>query len=107
VGHGAGLASRAVGYFVVTRERGPAWDGARAMRAQDGWIEHAAFMDALADEAFIVLGGPLGEGDRRFLHVVEASSAAAVRERLAADPWEARQLTTVGVEPWEILLRSA
>lgn len=93
-------------YFVVTRERGPAWDQARAMREQDGWDAHAAFMDALAEEGFVVLGGPLGDGDRRFMHVVEAASAEAVRERLAADPWESRQLTTVDVEPWRILLRA-
>jgi uncharacterized protein YciI len=106
VGHGAGLASRVVSYFVVSRERGPAWDGARPMREQDGWDDHAAFMDALADEGFIVLGGPLGDGDRRFLHIVDAESAEAIRERLAADPWESRQLATFDVQPWQVLLRS-
>jgi uncharacterized protein len=93
-------------YFVITRERGPQWDQARPMREQDGWDEHAAFMDALAEEGFVVLGGPLGNGDRRFMHVVEAASAEAVRERLASDPWEAAQLATVGIEPWQILLTS-
>ena len=93
-------------YFVVTRERGPAWDAVRAMREQDGWEDHAAFMDALAEDGFVVLGGPLGDGDRRFMHVVEAPSAEAVAERLAADPWEAAQLATVAIEPWQILLRS-
>jgi uncharacterized protein YciI len=101
-----GLGSRAVAYFVVPRERGSDWDAARAMRDQDGWDDHAAFMDALAEEGFVVLGGPLGDGDRRFMHVVEAASADAVRERLAADPWEARQLATVAVEPWQVLLRA-
>jgi uncharacterized protein YciI len=97
---------RAVAYFVVTRERGPDWDATRAMREQDRWDDHAAFMDALAEDGFIVLGGPLGDGDRRFMHVVEAASAEAARERLAADPWEAAQLATVAVEPWQILLRA-
>jgi hypothetical protein len=41
------------------------------------------------------------------MHVVEAASAEAVRERLAADPWESRQLATVAVEPWQVLLRSS
>jgi uncharacterized protein len=100
------LGSRGVAYFAVTRERGPSWDDARTMREQDRWDEHAAFMDALADDGFIVLGGPLGEGDRRFLHVVDAASAEAVRARLAADPWESQQLRTDGVEPWQILLRA-
>jgi uncharacterized protein YciI len=100
------VASRPVAYFVVTRERGPGWDGARAMRDQDRWDAHAAFMDALAEEGFVVLGGPIGDGDRRFMHVVEAAAVDAVRERLAADPWEAQQLATVAVEPWQILLRA-
>ena len=49
-------------YFLVTRVRGPAWDYARARREQPGWAEHAAFMDALVEEGFVVLGGPVGEG---------------------------------------------
>jgi uncharacterized protein YciI len=107
VGLGAGLASRAVSYFAVTRERGPAWDGSRPMREQDGWDAHAAFMDALADEGWIVLGGPLGEGDRGFLHIVDAPSAEAVVGRLATDPWEhSEHLRTVDIQPWQILLRS-
>jgi len=62
----------AMTYFVVTCEHGPAWDDSRAMRQQAGWDEHAAFMDALVAEGFVVLGGPLGEG-RRALLVVEAT----------------------------------
>jgi uncharacterized protein YciI len=96
-----------VAYFAVTRERGPNWDGARPMREQDRWDEHAAFMDALADEGFVVFGGPLGDGDRRFMFAVDAPSEEAIRERLAADPWEhTEQLVTVDVQPWQILLRS-
>jgi uncharacterized protein YciI len=96
-----------VAYFAVTRERGPSWDDARPMREQDGWHEHAAFMDALADEGFVVLGGPVGDGDRRFMFAVDAPSDVAIRARLAADPWEhTNQLTTVDVQPWQILLRA-
>ena len=29
----------------------------RDMREQDGWDEHAKFMDGLVDEGFILLGG--------------------------------------------------
>ena len=61
--------------FVLTRERGPRWDGSRGLREQDAWDEHAAFMEALADEGFIFLGGPLGED--RVMHVVVAGSWAA------------------------------
>ena len=92
-------------WFVVTRVRGPRWDDGRPMREQDGWDGHAAFMDALAEEGFVVLGGPVGDGDRRFMHVVEAASEDAVRERFAQDPWErSEQLVTPDVEAWQILL---
>jgi uncharacterized protein YciI len=74
------------------------------MREQAGWDEHARIMDALVDEGFILLGGPL-EGDRDVLHVVEAPSKEAVHERLADDNWTANgMLETVSVEGWTILL---
>jgi uncharacterized protein YciI len=74
------------------------------MREQEGWDEHARFMDALVDEGFILLGGPL-EGDRDVLHVVEAPSKEAVHERLADDNWTANgMLETVSVEGWTVLL---
>jgi uncharacterized protein YciI len=74
------------------------------MREQDGWDEHAAFMDGLVEDGFILLGGPL-QGDRDTLHVVDAPSEEAVRARFAEDPWAANgMLTPVGVERWTILL---
>jgi uncharacterized protein YciI len=93
-------------YFVVTREPGPGWDANRPMREQDRWEDHAAFMDSLAADGFIVLGGPLGDGSR-FLHVVAASSRAEIELRLADDPRTVTdRLSLVSVEPWQILLRS-
>lgn len=90
--------------FVVRLRRGGPWDWSRDMRAQDGWDEHASFMDALVDDGFLLLGGPLQDG-RDTLHVVEADSEAAVRARFAADPWAANgMLTPVAVEGWTILL---
>jgi uncharacterized protein YciI len=93
-------------HYVVTRAPGVGWDASRPMRGQDAWDEHAAFMDGLAAEGFIVLGGPLGDGTT-FLHVVAAASTQEIEERLAADPWTAtEQLRLVSIEPWEILLRA-
>ena len=60
------------------------------MRAQDGWDEHAAFMEGLADEGFILVGGMLA--DDRAMHVVEAESEEEVRARFAADPWPVEKL---------------
>ena len=77
------------------------------MRGQDAWEEHAAFMDALADEGFILAGGPLGTEDDapRVMHVLEAADAVTVELRMADDPWTPMGLLrTVSIEPWTVLL---
>jgi uncharacterized protein YciI len=89
--------------WVLTRERGPSWDHARGLREQEAWDEHAVFMEALADEGFILLGGPVGE--ERVMHVIAADSEQEVYRRLAADPWEPMGLLrNVSVERWHVLL---
>ena len=55
-------------FYVVRLRRGGPWDWSRGMREQDGWDEHASFMDGLVDSGFILLGGPL-EGDRDTLQL--------------------------------------
>jgi len=93
-------------YFLVKRAHGSSWDTTRARREQAGWNEHAAFMDALVEEGFIVLGGPVGAGDgHSTVIVVEADDEADVRARFAGDPWGEDMLATESVEPWTILLR--
>ena len=77
------------------------------MREQDGWPEHARFVDTLAASGFVVLGGPLGDDERRFLIVCDADDEEAVRSRLAEDPWSARGLLhDAEVVRWSILLRA-
>jgi uncharacterized protein YciI len=96
-----------VGYYAVTREPGPGWDASRAMREQKRWGEHAAFMDALAEEGFVVLGGPLGGEEKEFLLILNADSEQHIEARLAEDPWVPMELLRIArVETWEILLRS-
>jgi uncharacterized protein YciI len=91
-------------FFAVRLARGGPWDFTRDLREQDGWEEHAAFMDALVRDGFIVLGGPLA-GDREILHAVVADSEDEVRDRLAQDNWARDgKLTIVSIEPWTILL---
>ena len=91
-------------YLAVRRMRGPAWNAALPMRAQPLWAEHAVFMNALAAEGFVVLGGPIGTGEEVLL-IIDAESEDAVRSRLAADPWTTAGLLEIGrVEPWTILL---
>jgi uncharacterized protein YciI len=93
-------------FFAVRLERGGPWDWSRDLREQDGWDEHARFMDSLVEEGFIVLGGPLADG-REVLHVISAASEPAVRERLAHDNWAQNgMLALKSVEAWTILLDS-
>jgi hypothetical protein len=92
--------------FVVLRSRGPAWDDSKALEGQADWAAHAAFMDALFDQRFAALVGPL-EGTRDALLVVRASSATEIVERLALDPWTAsRLLITRQISPWQLRLGS-
>jgi uncharacterized protein YciI len=91
-------------FFAVRLERGAPWDWSRGLREQDGWDQHARFMDSLVDEGFIVLGGPLA-GDRDVLHAISAPSEEAVRDRLAEDNWARNGMLTIrSIEPWTILL---
>jgi uncharacterized protein len=74
------------------------------MREQEGWEEHARFMDGLVDSGFVLLGGPL-EGDREVLLIVAAPSEDAIRERLAEDPWSLNgMLRPASMERWTIVL---
>jgi tetratricopeptide (TPR) repeat protein len=89
--------------YLVTRSAGPGWDPARSRPAQDGWSEHAAFMNGLVDGGFVVLGGPVSPTET--VLVVRAADPAQIRRRLAADPWTADgTLETTAIRPWEILL---
>jgi len=64
-------------------------------------------MDALTEEGVVILGGPIGEGDGEdVLLVVKVESEAAIRARLADDPWANDLLTIERVEPWSVWLRA-
>jgi uncharacterized protein YciI len=90
--------------FALTLVHAAGWDSSRPIREQRLWEEHAAFMEELVSDGFILLGGPLGEGDRT-LHVVEAPDEDAVRRRVAEDPWAHAGMLEVGsIEPWALWL---
>jgi uncharacterized protein YciI len=90
-------------FHVVVTRSGPRWDSAKPLEEQSGWPEHAAFMDELVEDGFIVLGGPLGD-EHRVVHAVEAESEEEVRATLARDPWSETHLRVDAVEPWTIRL---
>ena len=90
-------------FLVLLRQSGPEFDRSRPLEEQSRWTEHAAFMDALVEDGFIVLGGPLA-GDGRVAHAVEADSRDAVRATFARDPWSETHLRVDSIEPWTIRL---
>ena len=69
-------------FHVILRQSGPQFDRARPLEQQSDWPAHAAFMDRLVEQGFIVLGGPLGDG--RVVHAVDADSARL--DATLADP---------------------
>ena len=90
-------------FFVVLRRTGPQWDPTRALEDQTDWPAHAAFMDGLVEEGFVVLGGPLAD-EKRVVLAVEAATEDAVRSTLARDPWSDTHLVVDSIDPWTIRL---
>jgi uncharacterized protein len=89
--------------FLVTEVPGPAWDRSRPRREQNGWDDHAAFVDGLASAGHVLIGGPLGDPDfGPALLVFRAESEDEIRGRLADDPWMGSILTVESIEPWSI-----
>jgi len=88
--------------FAVLRAHGPAWKQSQPLEAQEGWLAHACFMDEMAAEGFIVLGGPLGADDA--LLIIRAKDEGEVRARLRADPWGEEMLKLSWIAPWTIRL---
>jgi uncharacterized protein YciI len=90
-------------FHIVLRQAGPQWQSGRPLEEQTGWQEHAEYMDALVEDGFIVLGGPVSD-DGRVVHAVEADSEDAVRATGARDPWSETHLVIDSIEPWTIRL---
>jgi uncharacterized protein YciI len=96
-----------MGYHLVRLVCGPAWQPNRSRRQQDGWDQHAAYLDQLTTHGVVVLGGPVGNVDTGdAVLVVEAFDQAAVLALLAGDPWWGSVLTLRSIEPWSIWLRA-
>jgi hypothetical protein len=90
-------------FLVVLLRSGAEWDASRPLEEQSGWEAHAAFMDGLVDDGFLVLGGPLSD-EHRVAHAVEAESEDAVRDTFARDPWSGTHLVVDTIDPWTIRL---
>lgn len=90
-------------HFVVLRRTGPQWNPTLRLEVRVEWPAHAAFMDGLVRDGFVVLGGPLADEERVVL-AVEADSEEDVRTTLARDPWSETLLVVDSIDPWTIRL---
>lgn len=90
-------------FFVVERRSGPEWNPSLPLEEQSGWDAHAAFMDALVDTGFVLLGGPLAD-EHRVILVVEAETEHDVQATLDHDPWSGSHLVVASVDRWTIRL---
>jgi uncharacterized protein YciI len=90
-------------YYLVELANGPDYDPARDRRKQDAWDEHAEFMDALAEDGFMFMAGPIGDGN--VLQIVSASGEEEIVARLSEDPWYETVLTIVSIRPWSVWVR--
>src|SRR5215470_20179778 len=92
--------------FVLTQGNGSNYDRSRHRRDQAGWAEHAAYMDELLAGGFVIMGGPLDDGEHVLL-IVQAEDEEEVSQRLAGDPWRPMGiLATKSLQRWDVWLDS-
>jgi uncharacterized protein YciI len=94
--------------FVAISAVGPNRDPSTGAREQPFWDEHAAFIDRLVDEGFVLMGGPLLRQDglpQGALLIVKAEDENEVNEKLKNDPWfEKGILKLESVTRWQIFI---
>ncbi|HET6950894.1 MAG TPA: hypothetical protein VFI47_10990 [Acidimicrobiales bacterium] len=90
-------------FHVVLQRSGPQWNAARPIEEQNGWLDHASFMDVLVESGFVIMGGPLAD-EHRVVLVVEADSDDTVRATLELDPWHETHLVIDSIDRWTIRL---
>ena len=90
----------------MVHTQGETFEPSKPTDEQVDWLTHAAFMDGLRAENFVLLGGPL-EGTPNILLIVRAENPEQVRSRLSADCWAERDLLQIAsVIPWTLRLGS-
>jgi uncharacterized protein YciI len=90
--------------YVVVSTAGANRDLTRGAREQPLWDEHAAFIDRLVEEGFVMMGGPLIDEGGAIL-VVHAASEDEVWERLKDDPWYQHDILRIeSIKRWQIFI---
>ncbi len=94
--------------FLAISSAGPNRDLSKGTREQPFWDEHAAFIDQLVADGFILMGGPLvdeGGMPHGALLIVNAEDENEVREKLKNDPWFKQGILKLeSVKRWEIFI---
>ncbi len=90
--------------YVMTSTAGARRDLTKGTREQPFWDEHAAFIDRLVDEGFIVMGGPFVDEGGAML-VVRAENEDEVRARTKHDPWYVNEILHLqSIKRWVIFI---
>ena len=90
--------------FLALSSAGPNRDFSKGTREQPFWDKHAAFIDKLVDEGFILMGGPLVDEGGALL-IVNAEDENEVREKLNNDPWTTHGILKLeSVKRWQIFI---
>jgi len=90
--------------YIVVSSAGVNRNLSLGTREQQYWDEHAAFIDALVDKGFILLGGPLTDEGGAMI-VVQAENIGAIQETLNDDPWYCHGILSLErVSRWEIYI---
>jgi uncharacterized protein YciI len=94
--------------FLAISSAGPNRETSKGTREQPFWDEHAAFIDRLVADGFILMGGPLideGGMPQGALLIVNAEDENEVREKLKNDPWFTHGILKLeSIKRWEIFI---
>src|SRR5207249_6673889 len=90
--------------FLAISSAGANRDPSKGTREQPLWDVHAAFIDQLVAEGFILMGGPLIDEDGAML-IVNADDENEVREKLKNDAWMKHGVLKLeSVKRWQIFI---
>jgi uncharacterized protein YciI len=90
--------------FLAFSSAGPNRDFSKDTRQQPFWDEHAAFVDQLVDDGFILMGGPLVDEGGSLL-IINAEDESEVKETLKNDPWMQHGILKLeSVKRWQIFV---
>ena len=94
--------------FLAFSSAGPNRDFSKCTREQPFWDEHAAFIDQLVADGFVLMGGPLvdeGGMPQGALLIVNAEDENEVREKLKNDPWFTHGILKLeSIKRWQIFV---